>query len=60
MNRYSTYVYIVGGLLLLTFGILIIMNNVNTLARAWYFWLIWVAVAALLIYLAKRFKWVAI
>jgi len=60
MSRYSTYVYIVGGLLLLTFGVLIIMNNVNTLARVWYFWVAWVAVTALLIYLAKRFKWVAI
>jgi|WetSurMetagenome_2_1015567.scaffolds.fasta_scaffold127244_2 cytochrome c-type biogenesis protein len=60
MNRYSTYVYIVGGLLLLTFGILIILNNVNVLARAWYFWVSWVAGVTILIYLAKRFKWVTI
>lgn len=58
MYRYSTIVYIVGGLLLITFGILMLLNMTNTWPREWYNWVIWVLGAALLIYLAKRFKWV--
>jgi cytochrome c-type biogenesis protein len=56
--RFSTIIYIVGGALLITFGILILLNMVNTWPRDWHNWVIWAFFVENLILLAKRFKWV--
>jgi len=57
--RYSTIVYIVGGFLLITFGILMLLNMTNTWPREWQNWVIWVFFVENIILLAKKFKWVS-
>jgi len=58
MYRYSTIVYIIGGILLITFGVLMLLNLTNTWPREWQNWVIWAFFVENLILLAKRFNWV--
>jgi len=59
ISRYSVPIFIVGGLLLITFGILIILNQVNTLPQDWVNWVIWIFFVENLILIAKKLNWIS-
>lgn len=60
VNRYTVVIYVVGGLLLISVGLLILTNNLATLRDVgtyWPYWIVWIFIVENIVILLNKFGW---